>query len=112
MRPKIKRHICKEHGAKFSLFKPNGIPASQLPKTTLQVDEFEALRLVDIDGLAQQDAATTMKVSRQTFANIIKKARFKVTHALVNGYALELRNSNLNLNINIKNGENNGKPEV
>ena len=106
MRPKIKRHICKENTPKFSLFKPNGIPASELQKTRLELDEFEAMRLVDIDGLAQQDAALKMQVSRQTFANIIKMARYKVTHALVNGYALKLQNSNAN----IEYGESDEKP--
>jgi predicted DNA-binding protein (UPF0251 family) len=108
MRPKIKRHICKKNGAKFSLFKPNGIPASQLSKTLLEDDEFEAIRLVDLDGLAQQDAAVKMKISRQTFANIIKMARYKITHALVNGYALELQNPNIKL----KNGEIDGKSKM
>lgn len=108
MRPKIKRHICKENRPKFSLFKPNGIPAKQLQKTELEADEFEALRLVDIDGLAQQDGALKMQVSRQTFANIIKVARYKVTSALVNGYALKLPSSDTNF----EHGENDEKPEM
>lgn len=90
MRPKIKRHICKEHHAKFSLFKPNGIPASELIKTDLETDEFEAVRLVDMLQLSQQEAALEMKVSRQTFANILKVARKKITTALVQGEALVL----------------------
>tara|TARA_R110001583_G_scaffold69129_8_gene196248 strand:- start:4327 stop:4653 length:327 start_codon:yes stop_codon:yes gene_type:complete len=108
MRPKIKRHICKENRPKFSLFKPNGIPASQLQKIGIEADEFEAIRLVDIDGLAQQDAALQMQVSRQTFANIIKMARYKVTDAIVNGYALELPN----IDTNFENGEKDEKPEL
>jgi len=91
MRPKIKRHICEHHGAKFKLFKPNGIPASELEKITLATDEFEAIRLVDLDGSAQQDAALKMQISRQTFANILKSARFKISSALINGHALVLK---------------------
>ncbi|WP_022940181.1 DUF134 domain-containing protein [Psychromonas hadalis] len=90
MRPKIKRHICKSNCAKFRLFKPNGIPASELEKIELAEDEFEAMRLVDLELLAQQDAALQMQVSRQTFANILKSARQKVSNALVNGHALVL----------------------
>lgn len=56
----------------------------------LQNDELEALRLVDIQNLAQQNAALHMQVSRQTFANILKVARKKVTSALINGDALVL----------------------
>lgn len=90
MRPKIKRHICKEHCAKFSLFKPNGVPASELIKTVLERDEFEAVRLVDMLQLSQQEAAIKMHVSRQTFANILKSSRKKITTALVQGNALSL----------------------
>jgi len=90
MRPKIKRHICKSNCAKFSLFKPNGVPASELIKTPLDNDEFEAVRLVDMLQLSQQDAAVQMQVSRQTFANILKSSRKKITTALVQGNALLL----------------------
>ncbi|PKF61659.1 hypothetical protein CW745_10055 [Psychromonas sp. psych-6C06] len=90
MRPKIKRHICKHNRPKFSLFKPNGVPTSELNKTALEKDEFEAVRLVDMLQLSQQDAAVEMQVSRQTFANILKSSRHKITTALVQGNALLL----------------------
>ncbi len=91
MRPKIKRNICAEHCAKFSLFKPNGVSASELQSTKVAADEFEAIRLVDLEQLSQQDAAQKMQISRQTFANILKSARKKITSALVNGEALRLK---------------------
>ena len=97
MRPKIKRHICAEKFAKCSLFKPNGIPATKLIKISIESDELEAIRLVDIEGLSQQDAAKRMQVSRQTFANILKKSRFKISNALINGHALVLPNELVNL---------------
>lgn len=97
MRPKIKRHICAEKFAKCSLFKPNGIPATKLIKINIESDELEAVRLVDIEGLSQQDAAKRMQVSRQTFANILKKSRFKISNALINGHALVLPNELVNL---------------
>ena len=90
MRPKIKRHICSNSVVKCSLFKPNGIPSTELIKVHIAVDEFEAIRLVDMEGHSQQDAAIQMQVSRQTFANILKKARFKISSALINGNALVL----------------------
>ncbi|MCG6200754.1 DUF134 domain-containing protein [Psychromonas antarctica] len=90
MRPKIKRHICAHNCAKFSLFKPNGVASSVLTKIKIEADEFEAVRLVDLEGLSQQDGAQQMRVSRQTFANILKSARKKITSALVNGDALLL----------------------
>jgi predicted DNA-binding protein (UPF0251 family) len=63
----------------------------QLDHVHLQADEFEALRLVDYQGMLQQDAAAVMGVSRQTLANLVKAARLKVTDCLVNGKALMMQ---------------------
>ena len=56
-----------------------------------ETDEFEAVRLVDMLQLSQQEAALEMQVSRQTFANILKSSRKKITTALVQGNALLLK---------------------
>ncbi|ADT89058.1 DUF134 domain-containing protein [Vibrio sp. Vb2880] len=85
-RPKIPRQICGTPAQ--SCFKPNGIPMSQLDTITLQADEFEALRLVDYQGMQQQVAAVEMGVSRQTLANLVKAARRKVSDCLLHGKAL------------------------
>jgi len=71
-------------------FKPRGIPLSMLEEVVLTVDEFEAVRLADLDGLYQEQAAEKMKVSRQTFGRIIESAHKKVAEALVKGKALKI----------------------
>ncbi|WEM42736.1 DUF134 domain-containing protein [Photobacterium sp. DA100] len=87
-RPKIQRRIrCRPA---YSCFKPNGVPMSELDSLPLAADELEALRLVDLNGLSQQDAAQELGVSRQTLGNIVAAARHKVASALVKGMALEL----------------------
>lgn len=63
---------------------------SKLTKTDLLSEEFEALRLADYQNLSQQEAADQMGVSRQTFGNIVSRARFKVAASLVEGNALVL----------------------
>ncbi|EDL53185.1 MULTISPECIES: DUF134 domain-containing protein [Vibrio] len=85
-RPKKQRRICGR--APFECFKPNGVPLSELDKMALLPDELEALRLADLNGMNQIDAAKEMQVSRQTFANIVKSARLKVATCLINGQAL------------------------
>ncbi|PSU45453.1 hypothetical protein C9J12_22360 [Photobacterium frigidiphilum] len=85
-RPKIPRNICGRPAD--SCFKPNRIPMSQLEKVQLADDEFEALRLVDLLKMQQQEAAIVMGVSRQTLANILKSACFKVMDCLTQGKAL------------------------
>jgi rubrerythrin len=54
------------------------------------VDEFEAIRLADLESLYQEQAATEMNVSRQTFGRIIESAHRKVAEALVKGKALKI----------------------
>ena len=71
-------------------FKPRGIPLSMLEEVVLTVDEFEAVRLADLEGLYQEQAAERMNVSRQTFGRIIESGHKKVAEALVQGKALKI----------------------
>jgi len=52
------------------------------------VDELEAIRLADLHGLYQEDAAKQMNVSRQTLGRILESAHKKIADTLVNGKAL------------------------
>jgi len=88
VRPKRCRRIAAMPGS--SLFKPAGIPACSLRETLVTVDEFEALRLADYEGLYQEQAAERMGVSRQTFGRIVETARKKVAQALVEGLVLRI----------------------
>jgi len=63
---------------------------SRLAEVTLSVDELEALRLADLEGLYQDDAAARMGISRPTFARIVETSRRKVAEALVEGRALRI----------------------
>lgn len=51
---------------------------------SITLDEFEALRLADLKGMHQEEAAKLLKVSRPTFSRIIESARKKVADGLVN----------------------------
>ncbi|MCG2659726.1 MAG: DUF134 domain-containing protein [Kiritimatiellae bacterium] len=73
-----------------NFFKPTGIPFHALEQVTLALDEVEALRLADLNGLYQEQAAKQMKISRPTFARIVEAARRKVADALTHGKALRL----------------------
>lgn len=61
-----------------------------LEEVGLELDEVEAIRLADLEGLYQVEAAARMGVSRQTFANIVARARSKVADALIHGKALKI----------------------
>ncbi|MFA0569681.1 DUF134 domain-containing protein [Vibrio gallaecicus] len=90
-RPKKHRVLCTR--AAYSCFKPNGIPREELQHEDLHLEELEALRLADVEGLSQLEAAMQMQVSRQTFGNIIKRARAKVATCIVHGHALVIQES-------------------
>jgi predicted DNA-binding protein (UPF0251 family) len=64
-------------------FKPVGIPSVELEVETLRVDELEALRLADLEGLYQEAAAERMGVSRPTFSRILARARTIVARSLI-----------------------------
>jgi predicted DNA-binding protein (UPF0251 family) len=71
-------------------FKPRGIPLADLEEVVLAVDEHEAIRLADLRGLQQEEAAEKMKVSRATFGRIVASARRKVADAIINAKAIRI----------------------
>lgn len=87
-RPRCRRRI--DGAPACLLFKPAGRPAARLEEIVLSLEEFEAIRLADHEGLYQEEAARRMGVSRQTFGRAVAGARAKVARALVLGCALRV----------------------
>lgn len=87
-RPKCCRHVGCMPDKNY--FKPRGIPSSQLEEVVLSLDEYEAVRLADFDGLYQEQAALRMNISRPTFGRIITEAHKKIADVLINGKALKI----------------------
>ena len=88
-RPKIPRRLFFEPGARY--FKPQGIPLRNLKEVLLDKDEVEALKLIEIEGKTQEDAAAQMNISQPTFFRIIKSARQKIADAIINGKAIKIK---------------------
>ena len=81
---------CVQCAPVASYFKPVGIPLRELEEIVLGLDELEAMRLSDLEGLHQLAAAGQMGVSRQTIGNILNSAHRKIADALLNGKALRI----------------------
>lgn len=87
-RPKCCRNVCGVPDKNY--FKPRGIPSVELEEIVLHLDEFEAIRLADYEKLYQEEAATRMNISRQTFGRIIEAAHKKIADVLLSGKALKI----------------------
>lgn len=72
------------------LFKPAGVPTDLLTEVVMTLDEFEAIRLADLEGLYQEEAAKRMGISRTTFGRILDSARRKTAELLAGGRCLKL----------------------
>ncbi len=83
-RPVRRRKI--ERMPLFRSFSPDDIAASETVRMT--VDEYEALRLLDDEGLTQEACADRMNVARTTVTAIYDSARKKIADALVHGKRL------------------------
>ena len=88
MRPKKTRWVQCEPGERC--FRPQCKPPNKLDGAYITLDEFEAIRLADYEGLKQEEAAKRLKISRPTFSRIIASAHNKIGDALVNIKAIKI----------------------
>ncbi|MBV5343163.1 DUF134 domain-containing protein, partial [bacterium] len=76
-------------------YKPFGIPRTELESVTLSYDEYETIRLLDYEGLMQEQAAERMNVSRPTLTRIYEKARKAIAKAFVEGKMIVIEGGNV-----------------
>ena len=80
-------------------FVPSEKDIDEIPGNVLKLEELEAVRLKDLEGLEQEECAQKMQVSRPTFQRILISAREKITDSLVNGKTLKIEGGNFTRNI-------------
>lgn len=81
----------------ITYFKPSGVPLAQLQEIRLSVEETEAIRLKDLEGLDQGECAKKMNISRPTFARVLNSGRQKLADALTNGRAIRIEGGNFEM---------------
>lgn len=89
VRPRLCRRIKFKPSATF--FKPRGAPMRSLDVVELNSEEMEAMRLKNMKDLDQNECAEKMKTSQSTFQRILSSAYKKITEALVEGKAIEIK---------------------
>jgi predicted DNA-binding protein (UPF0251 family) len=122
--PRPRKHRQLWHEPQPAIFKPVGVQLETLDRVTLLHEELEALRLADLEGRRQVDAAGRMGISRSTFQRVVTEARRKVAQALVNGLALQVEGGTFRVaavrwhcadcghDWNIVHGSGQGQPEI
>ena len=92
VRPKICRKIG--FNPNITYFKPQGIPLRELKEILLEIDEFESIRLKDLEGLEQEECAKKMNISQSTLHRILLSARKKIAEAIITGKAIKIIKKN------------------
>lgn len=88
--PRPRKHRCCRRYRNNRVYKPQGIPLSELNITELAADEFEVLRLCDFEGMDQSEAGQIIGVSRGTVQRLLKSGRRKLIEAFVNHDAITI----------------------
>lgn len=92
-RPTKCRRICKE--PEYDNFMPDGRGEADIVK--LSVDEYEVIRLIDLEKQTHLQCAKLMDISRTTVTEIYETARFKMADCVVNGKVLQIEGGNYRL---------------
>lgn len=82
-----------------SYFVPAEKALAEVPESVLKLEELEAIRLKDLEGLDQSECAEKMEVSRPTFQRILLSARETIADSLVNGKMIHIEGGNFTQNI-------------
>ncbi len=89
-RPVKCRRVCME--PEYNGFTPNGIVSGD--SIILTVDEYEVIRLVDLEKKTHVECAAQMKISKTTVTEIYESARTKIADCLVNGKQMFITGGN------------------
>ena len=94
-RPRKCRRVCclPESNLFGSL---NGVNADR-EVITMSVEEYETIRLIDLEGMMQEECAERMNVARTTVQRIYNDARKKLAESLVNGNVLRIQGGDYKL---------------
>lgn len=89
----VRPRRCKkiEQNPQITFYKPQGVPLRTLQIMELSLEEWEALRLKNVEELNQTEAAEKMQTSQSTFQRILSGAQKKLSKAIIAGMAIKIR---------------------
>lgn len=86
-RPPIAKRVCKE--PLYSCFVPRGAKGKR-ESIYLTIDEYETIRLIDMEGISRENCAQRMDIARTTAQAIYNSARAKIAECIVKGMELHI----------------------
>lgn len=97
-RPRKRRHVCLlPEVNKFGPINRDNKENNEDDVIIMSVEEYETIRLIDLERLTQEESAKSMGVARSTVQRIYDEARRKLADALVNGKTLKIRGGDYKL---------------
>ena len=87
---------------KILQFSPRGKPGRP-DEIELKVDEYEAIKLADLQGYDQSEGAMAMGISRPSFGRILRNGRTVIADALVNGKIIRIRTGDVQVGVRQRN---------
>ena len=91
-RPQRPKRVCKE--PEYNVFTPKNGNGQYI---VLSVDEYETIRLIDLEGKSREECADQMDIARTTAQAIYNSARSKLAQCLVDGYELRIEGGSFSL---------------
>jgi predicted DNA-binding protein (UPF0251 family) len=94
-RPRKWRKVCCLPGS--DRFGPLNAKINQEHFVTMSVDEYETIRLIDLEGYTQEECAKQMNIARTTVQAMYNDARKKLAESLVNEKVLKIEGGDYQL---------------
>lgn len=94
-RPQKLRRVCAMPCRRR--FGPLGEMPASAGVVVISIDEYEAVRLIDLEGMTQEECADKMQVARTTVQGIYIAARKKLADLLVNGKTLHIEGGSFHI---------------
>ena len=91
--PRCKKQRCCRLLENERIFKPTGIPLSEMEIIDIEIDELEAVRLCDCEEKSQIETAEIMEISRGTVQRLLNSGRRKILDGLLHLKAIKLKNT-------------------
>ena len=79
----------------YNLYGPINAPTENY--IIMSIEEYETIRLIDLEGFTQEECAKQMNIARTTVQGMYNQARKKLAESLVNGKMLRIEGGDYKL---------------